>query len=274
MPIEAFFLPDGDGGQRFCIYHAPAGKARSAIVYVHPFAEEMNKSRRMAAVQARALANAGHAVLQMDLLGCGDSSGNFGDATWSRWLDDVALACRWLAARHTLPLSLWGLRAGALLAVQAAARLDATCSLLLWQPATSGALVLQQFLRLQVAGEMLGGQARGVMAALKAQLAARSAVEVAGYRLSPSLAAGLGAASLAPAGSVAQVDWLELSTRDAAALPPASAACVATWQAAGYSVATQIVRGSAFWHSVEVEEAPALIEATLGCFGRKEPVIA
>ena len=57
--MQAFFLPC-DLGQRFCIYHAARnGQARGAIVYLHPFAEEMNKARRMAALQSRALAKAG-----------------------------------------------------------------------------------------------------------------------------------------------------------------------------------------------------------------------
>lgn len=47
---------------------------RGSIVYIHPFAEEMNKSRRMAALQARALTLAGFAVLQLDLIGCGDEA--------------------------------------------------------------------------------------------------------------------------------------------------------------------------------------------------------
>ena len=66
---EAFFLPVG-GGQRFCIFHRPHGaEARAALIFLHPFGEEMNKSRRMAALQARALAAAGYAVL------CGEDDG-------------------------------------------------------------------------------------------------------------------------------------------------------------------------------------------------------
>ncbi|WP_229425321.1 hypothetical protein [Massilia sp. Se16.2.3] len=79
-PADAFFL-DTQGGRRFCLYHAPIGECRGALVYVHPFAEEMNRSRRMAALQARALAARGIGVLQLDLHGCGDSVGDFGDAT-------------------------------------------------------------------------------------------------------------------------------------------------------------------------------------------------
>ncbi len=106
-PAEPFFL-EADGGRRFCLYHPPAGPARSALLYVHPFAEEMNRARRMAALQARAFAATGHAVLQIDLAGCGDSSGDFGDARWERWQADLALAAAWLRERTDAPLRLWG----------------------------------------------------------------------------------------------------------------------------------------------------------------------
>lgn len=84
--MEAFIVEaqDGPARQRFCIHHAPADPAavRGAFVYAHPFAEQFNKLRRMAALQARALARSAYAALQIDLLGCGDSGGEFADATW------------------------------------------------------------------------------------------------------------------------------------------------------------------------------------------------
>ena len=61
----------------------------------------MNKARRMAALQSRALAAAGFAVLQIDLFGCGDSSGDFADASWAAWQQDVALAVQWLSEHAT-----------------------------------------------------------------------------------------------------------------------------------------------------------------------------
>src|SRR6218665_17582 len=112
--MHPFFLDAADGGQRYCIHPPAQGSVkRGQMLYLHPFAEEMNKTRRMAALQARALAQAGFEVLQLDLLGCGDSAGDFGDASWQGWLDDVHLACAWLQSQpRPAPLWLWGLRAG------------------------------------------------------------------------------------------------------------------------------------------------------------------
>lgn len=266
MP-EAFFLsrePDGRG-QRHCILHRPQGAARprGAMVYVHPWCEEMNKARRMAAMQSRALAGRGWAVLQVDLLGCGDSGGDFGDATWADWVDDVVAASRWLAANHPGPQWLWGLRAGCLLACEAAGRIDDLAGLLFWQPAASGRNLLQQFLMLGQAGQLQGGNAKGVMQALRDELAQGRAVEVAGYTMSAALADGLAAATLqAPAPGTAAL-WFEISTKPQASASPVLAQAQQRWADAGVPVTLSVVPGPAFWQTTEIEDAPALVDATL-----------
>ena len=280
MQPKAFFLPAElvGGGNRFCLfYSAECGQhdavTRGLVLYIHPFAEEMNKARRMAALQARALAQAGFSVLQIDLLGCGDSSGDFGDAHWENWVRDVVQGCHWLRShsnRHDailepVPLWLWGLRAGCLLAVEAAMQLNEACNFLFWQPPSSGKPLLQQFLRLKVAGDMLGGQSKGVMESMRQELAAGSAVEIAGYILNPGLASGLEQATLVPPVSqdpTLRLEWFELSTREDADLSPVSAKTIAQWQQAGFSVGNHIVHGPAFWQTSEIEDAPALIAAT------------
>ena len=272
MAPEAFFLP-AESGQRLCLFHAArAARALGAVLYVHPFAEEMNKSRRMAALQARAMANAGYAVLQIDLLGCGDSSGDFGDASWNAWVDDIVLACRWLRHHAPAPLWLWGLRAGCLLVAEAARRLDVPCRLLFWQPATNGNLVLQQFLRLKLAGNLLERRAKGTLDALRKDLADGRTIEVAGYALSSALAQGLEPATLAPPAQAVSLAWLELSPREDAVLSAAAIAGKTLWEQAGCNVRCEVVRGPAFWQTTEIEEAPALARATLAALA--EPVAA
>lgn len=287
MTSQAFFL-EVDNGQRFCLFH-PArlqgtGIPRGQVVYIHPFTEEMNKSRRMAAIQARALANAGFDVLQIDLLGCGDSSGDFGDATWEAWLQDVTVACQWLHAHHrareghsALPtLWLWGLRAGCLLASQAAQRLPVPCNFLFWAPAISGKPLLQQFLRLKAAADLSSGNAKAVMQAMRADLAQGVPVEVAGYLLAPALSRGLEQAVLTPPTSdqpgraPCRVVWIELSTRDDASLSPVSVKGIGEWQAAGCDVQSQLVNGPAFWQTTEIEDAPALIATTTAALTVKQ----
>lgn len=279
--FEALFLEVNSGplGHRFAIHHPPlAGSATALVAYVHPFAEEMNKSRRMAALQARALARRGAAVLQMDLLGCGDSAGDLADATWEQWVADVVFACRWLQRRHAAPsgqgqppLWIWGLRAGCLLACDAARQMDSRVDFLFWQPALTGKAVLQQFLRLKIAGEILGGQAKGVTEQLRANLAAGKTVDVAGYMLRSDLCQGMERATLQPPPRPGHAAWLELSMRDSTSFSPVAAAAAAQWAERGWRVHTQVVRGPAFWQTTEIEDAPALLEPGCAAIGAEPP---
>jgi exosortase A-associated hydrolase 2 len=275
MTVEPFLAPAHDTRDRFGLWHPPAGVLRGLVLHLHPFAEEMNKSRRMAALQARALAKCGWGVLQFDLLGCGDSAGDFGDATWAAWLADTCWAAQQLRERAhapSAPLWLWGQRAGALLAVQAAERIaDAegrTPDLILWQPSGSGRLALQQFLRLKAAGGILAGEAKGVTAALTRELAAGRSVEVAGYRLHPAMAAGLDAATLAPPPKPARAVWLEVTSGDEPSLLPVSRVTIERWRATGWQVDAEAVEGPAFWQTAEIEDAPALIARTTQAVAR------
>ena len=263
-PAQPLFLGQG-AGARFALYHPPEGACRGAWLYLHPFAEEMNKSRRMAALQARTLAAAGHAVLQLDLHGCGDSAGDFGEASWESWLADVALGLAWLQEHSGQAPGLWGLRLGALLALDYAAQAArAPAHLLLWQPVLQGASHLTQFLRLKLAADMLGaGGEQGGTAALRAALAGGQALEIAGYTLAPALAAALerlDAASLVPP---CPVSWCELVASAERPASPAAVRLQQQWRSAGASVRSMTVAGPAFWATQEIAEAPALLGATL-----------
>jgi exosortase A-associated hydrolase 2 len=264
--MKAFFLDAGIGGQRFCIHYPAQGPLkRGQVLFIHPFAEEMNKSRRVSALLARALAQAGHEVLQIDLHGCGDSSGDFGDAGWDGWVGDVLLGCRWLQGQpDPVPLWLCGLRAGCLLAAEALRRLDTPANLLLLQPPAAGKPLLQQFLRLKLAGDMADGRAKGLMAELRAALARGETIEIAGYALSAALAQGLEAATLQPPGTgklPLRLVWLELSARADAEWTPAALQSQQRWSDAGHDVGAELLCGPSFWQTAEIEEAPALVEA-------------
>lgn len=263
---QAFFLHTPTG-QRFCLFHPAQGATKGRVLYLHPFAEELNTTRRVVAQQARALARAGFAVLQIDLLGCGDSEGEFADATWDAWLQDAQHANDWLNEHATGPLWLWGMRSGTLLATALAARQPQAPHLLLWQPVINGQQMLQQFLRLHAAGQWLEGndESKSKSAKPAQTLASGQSVDIAGYTLSPVLANGLGAARMQATAthSHGRLIWLEASNQPEPTLGPASSAHLESWQNAGWSVTAQAVSGPAFWQTVGTDEAPNLIAATL-----------
>ena len=267
IPAEPFFLKT-DSGERFCLYHAPRSgmECRGIFLYVHPFGEEMNKSRRMAALQARAFAEIGFGVLQMDLFGCGDSSGDFADARWNIWKRDLALARTWAENRVAAPISLWGLRLGALLALDfARSSKKKVDQIILWQPVISGESFLTRFLRLQLANEMLvkGNEKTGGTSALRSALEAGKPLEVAGYELAPALAIaidGLKAAELTVTSS--RIHWFEIVPEQGRAMAPAGAKVVTAWKENAIDLHLHLISCSPFWATQEILECPELVSAT------------
>lgn len=269
-PAQPLFL-DTPSGARFCLYHAPAGACRGALLYVAPFGDEMNRTRNLAARQARALVQRGIGVLQMDLYGCGDSAGEFADARWDGWQDDLALGHAWLAEKLGCPVGVWGLRLGALLALDYAARATLPVArLLLWQPVVRGAAFLTQLLRLRLAGALLDGETAGRTGTtqLREALLAGEPTEIGGYMVAPELGAAIDQAdaSAVPPVSI-PVDWFDVLP--APGRPPGAAAVkqVTDWRIQGVSVRLHAVHGLPFWATQEITDCPALIDATSALFG-------
>lgn len=259
---QPFFLPPKDG-QRFCIFTPARGPAaKGAILYLHPFAEELNKTRHIVAEQVRLLAATGYSTLQIDLKGCGDSSHDFGDATWADWLDDVRLAISWLQGQTMAPLWLWGLRASALLATEAGRYLGLPCNYLFWHPFVSGETAMQQLLRLAAAAEWLSSEGRGAVERCKAELASGKATEIAGYRISASLASGLAGATLQPPEHARGVVWLDVSSSEIGRIFQTTVATLLQWQHAGVKTAYRQVCGTTFWQTAEIAAVPELQAAT------------
>ncbi|WP_292044088.1 hydrolase 2, exosortase A system-associated [Massilia sp. UBA6681] len=261
---EPFFLQRADY-RLFCLFHPPRGCSRGAVLYVPPFAEEMNRSRRVAAQQARAMAALGYGVLQPDLTGTGDSSGDFSDARWEIWKDDLAACCTWLGERFGQPPLLWGLRLGALLAldyVQTAPYPPR--ALLLWQPVTSGKAFLTQFLRLRTFNAVLADSASEQTStrALRAALQSGQELEVGGYTLTPALAEAIDAlAPLERHAPPCPVHWFEMATAPDHAMPAGAARTADAWRA---HVQLQVypVAYPSFWSAADAGAASGLLAAT------------
>ncbi len=263
--MQPFFLA-GAAGPLFALYRPPASGMphRGDVLFLPPFAEEMNRARRMATLMAARLAAAGHGMLLLDLYGTGDSAGEFADATVEIWRDDVRRAMGWLAARDAPARAVLALRFGALLAGEAAA-VAPLSRIVLWQPVLAGERMLTQFLRVRVAAAMAGGTAE-TTEGMRARLAAGETLEVAGYALSPALARGIDALRLGAPEGAAPVDWFELAAAPDTPPPAPAAATVDAWRAAGRRVEVRTVAGEPFWTRPETTVAPALVDATAGAF--------
>ena len=266
--MEPQFLR-GKQGRLFLMYRPAAGAdCKGVVLLIPPFAEEMNKSRRMLALAARALTRKGYATALPDLHGTGDSDGDFGDAHWDGWVDDLRVVLEWLRGRHEAPVHLLALRAGALLAARLVAdHAFRPASVVLWNPVTQGKQALTQFLRLSIASSLTGGGGENT-ADLRQRLMDGERLEIAGYTLAPALAQGLDQATVAPLVEAPpeRLIWLEVSSRDEPALSPLGQRQVDAWQSAGVSMIAQAVPGDAFWSTAELVDVPELVAATEAVF--------
>ena len=266
---EAFFA-DAAFGQRFCIVNRPSGQPRGLVLLVPPLLEELNKSRRMCALAAHALADAGLLVLRMDLHGCGDSSGDLADASWGTWIDDVERGAAWLRSQADGPLFIWAVRGGALLAGDWLARGGRCDGLMLWHPVLEGRRNLVQFLRLAAVAHWQDEHKAGASAsALLARLEQGAGAEVAGYVISPKLAKGWSSSRLElPPGFAAPVAVMEMAASGDVQPNRALGEWVARWSGAGQAVLHEKVTGPFFWQTQEIEVSPALIDASCAVLGR------
>lgn len=253
---------EGSAGNLFTLRTSPGeGAPKGALLYIHPFGEEMHKSRRMAALQARRFASEGWVVLQFDLYGCGDSDGDFGDARWELWREDARAMLQRLRNSVDGPVLLWGLRLGGSLAAELAHAEDVS-ALLLWQPVVSGEHYLNHLLRLKLAGDLVKGVGNGSTAAFRDQLLRKEALEIAGNLLSPELAHAISQLKLASLPPTSTAIWMELGTHSSDSLSASSANVIESWRSGGVTINSQIVACQDFWQSQDILDCPALLDAS------------
>lgn len=260
------FVLDGSRGGLCAMYFQPRPGVpiRGDVLVVPPFAEEMNRCRAMVSLQAREWANAGVGTLVLDLYGTGDSAGEFVDATWTQWLDDLRRGIDWLETQANGCHALLALRLGAVMAGELARGCASVRHLLLWQPVLSGKTFYTQFLRIRIAAEMNLPERVKTTNELRHLSAAGQAVEVSGYEVGAELATALDAVVFATTDwpKRVEIDWFEVQADTDPALTPASLKAIESLQSAGAAVHAQAVHGPAFWQVHERELAPQLIEAT------------
>lgn len=241
--------------------------ARGSVLFLHSFAEELQKSRRPVAVQARALAASGYNVLLLDLSGCGDSSGVLRDARWAIWQEDAIAGAEFLQQHAVAPLSVWGLRFGALLACQLAQDLPDIERLLMWQPALNGEQYLDQFLRLELAGQALKGEAGFDRAGLWNELRNGNTLEVAGYEVSSNLAMDVAQVRLGDLTPNCVVNWMDMAVTPTNQPKRASKTVMGRWREQGLKVDWESVQAVPFYRNLDVDSCPELTAATLRVFG-------
>lgn len=179
---------------------APLAYAPAAVVFVHPFMEERQDAHPFLRSLAQAVAARGLWALRFDLHGCGDSEGEWEDATVASWLDDIRAACDFVRAQSGVERVIFcGLRFGAALAALADVGPE-RAPLVLVKPVVKGEAYAMDILRAYLAGEMVLTKKAGVTwEALIERLHRGETVNVFGYHLTAAQFEGIRGVDLAAA---------------------------------------------------------------------------
>jgi exosortase A-associated hydrolase 2 len=182
----------GDAHPAFFLQFRPTSAPRAHLLYLPPFAEEMNRCRSVVAEQARWFARHGLSCTLLDYFGSGESSGDLNQASLPIWRQNIDDLCQQLLQHNQVPLYLWGCRLGALMAMDYLSRTPgAVDKLLLWQPVLSGSLFVTQILRQRMASRMQKGDKAESCVDMRGVLAAGRSLDVAGYRIGGDLVSAI-----------------------------------------------------------------------------------
>ncbi|MBL4584189.1 MAG: hydrolase 2, exosortase A system-associated [Pseudomonadales bacterium] len=278
-----FFLPcnNNPGDSLFCVYYPAVQPARTdvaqqnisnkkAVVFIPPFAEEMNKSRHLISSQARSLADAGVSSLIVDLYGTGDSSADFSEARWRIWVDDVRQSIEWLQNKEYSEISCICLRLGGLLALDVAASTAIPIEKIVWwQPVLNGEMHLRQFLRLRSAQGMISSNHSTTenTQELYDRMVAGELLEIGGYDLHPDMGGTMiekqaNSFVASPSCMNLKFDIIELVSSEGKQSSLPSVNLVRQLQAAGHKAKSHAVIGEHFWNAREIHLNQALIQTT------------
>ncbi len=271
IQVGPFFLVGTKGNLFISAYypldftHLP----KKAIIHIPAFAEEMNKSRRMVAQQAREFANNGYSVFILDPFGTGDSAGEFSEASWCQWKRDIKSLCEWLQDHGYEAIDFWGLRLGALLAMDFISETEYEIRrLICWQPVFFGETFVMQFLRLRTAAAMMNQNAsQEKVSDLKKQLLDGQSVEVAGYMLNPELVCPILNLNMASLNlqNVSEISIFDIVNNLEKKTPAAIANLYDSFKQQTKKFREFKVLGSPFWSTQEISEVPGLLKETTYC---------
>lgn len=263
--MSARFL--GEPGKRFMVVHFNppkelSGKAPLAhIVYLPPFGEEMNRCRALVAEQARQFACAGYSCTVIDFCGTGDSEGELYETNFAIWLANISLVIDTLLAEHDLPVVLWGLRLGAVLALEYAAQAEIPIrDLILWQPVTSCKRYVAQILRQRVASLVGKDLPPETTEEIRQQLQDGQNVEISGYLVGGALIRDIERAE--PYGArelcTGAIHWLENISEPGGTISTGSGKAVARLQQHN-TVEVQLFADPPLWQLHKRDSAPQLL---------------
>ena len=264
--VSGLFLT-GTAGPVFITRYGPP-IASECLLVIPPFGEEMNKCRRMMFMIGSEMARRGWVTVLPDLYGTGDSGGDFVDADWDVWVDDLSRTADWCRSSGVPVTAVLAVRLGCLLACeqQFLASIPRVSKSVFWQPVLDGPRYLKQFFRLRIAASM-ANDVKESASELLAYLSRDGELEVAGYRLSANLASQIErvAKPAALPDKLGAVDWFEI-TRLTVGTTAKSTGQEDDVGRVATVPARHVLTGEPFWASTEIVLNEELVKRTCDAF--------
>ncbi|MBL4589442.1 MAG: hydrolase 2, exosortase A system-associated [Alphaproteobacteria bacterium] len=265
--LQPYFLETAKG-RLFVQSFVPDRPNGQVVIFVPPFAEEMNKSRRMMALLGHSLASKGVQMVILDLFGTGDSEGDFECADWATWLDNLQQLTDQLKEQKVQRIHLIGLRMGCLLIHDFMQRHSSGIGkVVFWKPVLSGKQMINQFLRLRIASSMMDGD-KETAQSLRDELLKQGVIEVAGYGLSKALVLALDEKTMSAGEFSSTIEWywFDVLASENQPVPLAATKVLQSLKDRGVAVYQQTIIGENFWANQEIAEVSELVSATSDVF--------
>lgn len=151
-----------EGKNMIGMIHVPGSIVKGSwIIMIHGFADSKVEHHRMFVKFARRMANRNIGVLRIDLVGSGDSEGEFEDMTVSGEILQTLAVIGWLRGQSELNasnISLLGYSLGGLVSSYAAVRAGGIKALALWAPISEGMLNMVNYFGLENVYKGLAGE--------------------------------------------------------------------------------------------------------------------
>lgn len=256
-------------GRLFCLkISGKLSQARKVVLLVPPFAEEMNKSRKMMSLLLAEIADDTTCGYLFDLYGTGDSDGDFSQATWDIWRANLIDMLNFIGGQQGVEqIAIVAIRTGALLLNSVLADETASSekikSIHYWNPVLNPSLFIGQFLRLKLAANMMRNDGPKVgVKELRQQLFEEGTLEVAGYTLNKDLIDGMEEAAIAlpPSLSELELHYYELSSLGQPT--PGLMKKITEVGGAEEKRFTHVIEGAQFWSTQEIALCEPLLDMT------------
>ncbi len=274
IEISPDFLSTNNGTIFFLETASESSWNKNLVILIPPFAEEMNKSRKIFSSFQHHLSSNKYRTVLFDLFGTGDSQGEFSDATWLLWQQNLIDIIKYVFEQYPeVRINFVALRTGALLLNNSLHQLPKYLSSAIhqihyWNPVFNATQFVNQFLRLKLTGDIMRENGEKLTTkTLRQQLLKQGTMEVAGYQLSAELVEEFeqADASLPKLDNLHIIHFYEISS--SAKITSALSNYISKLQEHHYQIETHSLTGPKFWVSQEICISQPLIDLTTSHMG-------